>query len=59
MATPNEDPPFEGGAQPVKERPPEVPGGGRSVMQTVVIVIGVLALLAALIWIVVPLAGGS
>lgn len=27
-------------------------------MQTVVIVIGVLALLAALVWIVVPLAGG-
>lgn len=58
MAKPSEDPPFEGGSQPVKENPPEVPGGGRSVMQTVVIVIGVLALLAALIWIVVPLAGG-
>lgn len=59
MAKPSEDPPFEGGAQPVKERAPEVPGGGRSVLQMVVIVIGVLALLAALVWIVVPLAGGS
>jgi len=41
----------------VQEHRPEVPRGGRTVMQTVVVVIGVLVLLAALLWIVVPFAG--
>lgn len=54
MAHRDEEPPFEGGAQPVRERPPEVPTQGRSVMQMVVVVIGVLVVLAALLWIVVP-----
>jgi hypothetical protein len=41
----------------VQEHRPEQPSGGRTVMQTVVVVIGVLVLLAALLWIVVPFAG--
>ncbi len=50
----DEEPPFEGGAQPVKERPPEQPTG-RGVGQTVVIVIAVLVVLAAILWLLVPL----
>lgn len=42
------------GSEPVKEHPPEAPGPGRSVMQVVVMVIGVLVLLAALLWLVLP-----
>lgn len=52
------EPPFQGGAQPVPEHPPEVPRGGRSVMQTIVIVVAVLAVLAGLLWILVPALGG-
>lgn len=54
MAGTNEEPPFEGGSQPVPENPPETPTRARSVGQTVVIVVGVLVLLAALLWLVVP-----
>jgi hypothetical protein len=53
----NEERPFEGGAQPVKETPPEVPGPGRTAGQTIVIGIAVLILLAAILWIVVPFGG--
>lgn len=51
-----EEPPFEGGSQPVKERPPEKPTG-RGAAQTVVVVIGVLVVLAALLWLLVPFGG--
>jgi hypothetical protein len=51
------EPPYEGGAQPVPEHPPEVPGPGRSVVQTIVIVIAVLVVLAALIWFLGPVIG--
>lgn len=44
----NDEPPFEGGSQPVKQVPPEVPGPGRSTLQYVVIALGVLTLLAGL-----------
>ena len=44
----------EDGSEPVKEHPQETPGPGRSVMQIVVIVIGVLVLLAALLWLILP-----
>lgn len=57
MANEEKEPPFEGGSQPVPEHQPEIPSGGRSVLQTVVIVIGVLAVLAAAIWILVPFGG--
>jgi hypothetical protein len=51
------DPPFEGGAQPVPESPPEMPGPGRGAAQTIVIILAVLAVLAGLIWFLVPLFG--
>jgi hypothetical protein len=53
----NEERPFEGGAQPVKETPPEVPGPGRTAGQMIVIGIAVLILLAAILWIAVPFGG--
>lgn len=55
MTNPNQDPPFEGGSQPVRERAPEMPAGGRNVVQTVVMIVGVLVLLAALLWVLVPI----
>lgn len=57
MAERREDPPFEGGAQPVPENPPEVPTRGRTVMQTVVVVVAALVVVAAILWLVVPFAG--
>jgi hypothetical protein len=54
VAERKDEPPFDGGAQPVKERPPEVPTQSRSVLQMVVVVIAVLVVLAALLWIFVP-----
>lgn len=57
VAERNEDPPFEGGSQPVQEKPPEKPTAAGSVMQTFVIVVGVLVVLAALLWLVVPFGG--
>jgi flagellar biogenesis protein FliO len=53
----NDQPPFEGGSQPVPERQPEMPQAGRTVGQTIVVVIGVIVLIAALAWILVPLLG--
>lgn len=50
----DEDPPYEGGSQPVPEHPGEVPHGGRSVLQVVVMVVAVLVILAAVLWLVVP-----
>lgn len=50
------EPPFEGGSQPVKEAPPEMPGGGRTAAQTVVIVLAVLVVLAGLAWFLIPVA---
>jgi hypothetical protein len=51
------EPPFEGGSQPVSERPSTVPKAGRTVGQTIVIAIAVLVVLAALLWILVPFGG--
>ncbi|HUE95353.1 MAG TPA: hypothetical protein VMN39_01775 [Longimicrobiaceae bacterium] len=51
------DRPFQGGAQPVTERPPEAPVPGWSIAQTIVVVVAVLAVVAALAWVLVPLAG--
>jgi hypothetical protein len=50
------EPPFEGGSQPVHESRQEVPGGGRTAMQTIVIVLAVLVVLAGLIWFLIPAA---
>jgi hypothetical protein len=54
MADPKDDPPYEGGAQPVPEHPPEMPTGGRTVGQVIVLVIAALVVLAGLAWILVP-----
>ena len=44
--------PFQGGSQPVTERPPEVPSAGRSVLQWVVIIVAVLVVLAGVLYVV-------
>jgi hypothetical protein len=44
------EPPFEGGAQPVPEHRPEVPGPGRSAMQIVVFVIAAIVILGGLVF---------
>lgn len=51
------DRPFEGGAQPVREHPPEVPSAGRTVSQTIVIAVVILVVLAGILWVVVPFGG--
>jgi hypothetical protein len=58
MVSPNEDPPFDGGAQPVKERPPEVPTAGRSAGQWVVVIVGALVVLAAVLYLFARMGGG-
>jgi hypothetical protein len=50
MADSDNEPPFQGGSQPVKEHPPEVPGPGRTIGQTLVVVLSVLVLLSGLAW---------
>ena len=45
------------GSEPVREHPPEVPGPGRTPMQYAVVILGVLVLLAALLWFFLPAAG--
>ncbi|HEX7243613.1 MAG TPA: hypothetical protein VF263_25225 [Longimicrobiaceae bacterium] len=50
MATPDRDPPFEGGSQPVQQKPDPVPGPGRGFGQVFVIVLSVLAVAAAVVW---------
>jgi hypothetical protein len=57
VSTPDREPPFEGGSQPVQHVKDEVPRGGRSVGQTVAVVLGVLAVLAALVWFLSPVLG--
>jgi len=52
-----EEPPFEGGSQPVPENPPEMRTGGRSVAQAVVLIVGALVILAAILWLLVPFGG--
>ncbi|MBW3629426.1 MAG: hypothetical protein KY464_09030 [Gemmatimonadetes bacterium] len=49
---------FDGGAQPVKEQPPEVPTAGWTVGQTVVVVASVIVLLAAVLYVVARISGG-
>jgi len=58
LSTPDRDPPFEGGSQPVPHVKDEVPTKGRSVGQGVVVVLGVLALLGAAIWLLSPILAG-
>lgn len=58
MVDRDREPPYEGGSQPVREEPTAPAGAGRTVGQTVVIVIGVLVILAALLWLLVPFGAG-
>ncbi len=58
MSTPDRDPPFEGGSQPVPQVKDEVPTRGRSVGQTVAVVLGVIALLGCAIWLLSPILAG-
>jgi hypothetical protein len=46
------------GSAPVEEHPPESPGPGRSTVQYLVIGLAVLILLAAVLWLVLPLSAG-
>jgi hypothetical protein len=59
VADRDEEPPFEGGAQPVKEHPTGIRGGGRGAIQTVVVVVAALVVLAALLWFAVPVLTGA
>lgn len=59
MAENDEEPPFEGGAQPVKEQSKGIRGEGRGAMQTVVIVVAVLVVLAAVLWFLLPILNGG
>jgi hypothetical protein len=52
-----DEPPFEGGAQPVRERPAEVPSSGRSAVMIAVVALAVAVLAAAILWLMVPFAG--
>lgn len=47
--------PFQGGAQPVVERPPEAPVPGWSVAQAVVVAVAAAAVIVAIVWLIVPL----
>ncbi len=47
--------PFQGGAQPVMERPPESPIPGWSIAQAVIVAIAAAAVIAAIVWLIVPL----
>jgi hypothetical protein len=53
----DEEPPFVGGSQPVEHKPDPIPSEGRSGAQTLVIAVAVLAVIAGLAWIVVPMLG--
>ena len=53
----SDEAPYEGGSQPVREHPPEAPTAGSVLARNVVLAIAVLVVLAAVLWIVVPLGG--
>lgn len=57
MSAENEERPYDGGSQPVTERPPEMPRGGNAAARAVAIAVGVLVVLAALAWVLVPFGG--
>lgn len=47
-----DDPPFEGGSQPIREHPPEVASRGRLVFGAIVAVISIAVLVAGILWLV-------
>ena len=54
----DEEPPYVGGSQPVKHKQDPMPSEARSGGQIVVIAIAVIAVIAGLAWVVVPILGG-
>lgn len=42
--------PFEGGAQPVREFPPDQPGAGRTIAFTITVILGLLTLIMPVLW---------
>jgi hypothetical protein len=50
MAMRDDEAPFEGGSQRVREHPPEVPGPGRSALQFVVLAVCAMVVVSAVIW---------
>lgn len=52
------EPPFDHGSQDTPEHPTPPPGEGRSVIQIIVIGIGILVVVAGLLWLLVPVLGG-
>jgi hypothetical protein len=55
LSTPDREPPWEGGSQPVPHVKDEVPTKGRSVGQVVVVLLGVVALVGCAIWFLSPI----
>lgn len=55
MADRDNDVPFEGGSQPVEEHATPPPAGGQNVVRIIAIILGVLAVLAGLAWLIVPI----
>jgi hypothetical protein len=53
----DQEPPYDGGSQPVEERPTGIEGTGRGGVQIVVLVLGAIVLIAAAAWLLVPLLG--
>jgi len=51
------EPAFEGGAQPIPERPPDQPGRGRGVVIVVAVVLALLVLVLPIAWFAGALAG--
>lgn len=50
VAMRDDEAPYEGGSQPVREHPPEVPGPGRSTMHFVVLALCAMVVLASAMW---------
>ncbi|HEX5726729.1 MAG TPA: hypothetical protein VFX98_14735 [Longimicrobiaceae bacterium] len=50
MAPSDREPPFEGGSQPVPQRPPDMPSGRRSAGPFLIVLVTVLILLSGLVW---------
>jgi hypothetical protein len=50
VAMRDDEAPYEGGSQPVREHPPEVPGPGRSSMHFVVLALCAMVVLASAMW---------
>ncbi|CAN5826182.1 hypothetical protein BH23GEM5_BH23GEM5_09420 [soil metagenome] len=52
-----EEPPFVGGSQPIEHKPDPMPSQARGGAQFLIIALGVLAVIAGLAWVVVPMLG--